>query len=235
MPGNLYLIPTYLSDSNEKSFLSPLVEEVVRNTKHYLVENVRTARRFISSLKAGIVIDELQFEILDKKTSWDELYQLFEPVREGKDIGLMSEAGLPCLADPGNLAVGLAHQTDIKVIPLPGSSSIQLALIASGFNGQLFTFNGYLPIDKNSRIRKVKELEKLASKNHTQLFMETPYRNHQLLEDIIKTCNPNTLLSIASNITGTSESIITQSVQKWKNSDIQIHKIPAIFSFGQFS
>lgn len=235
MQGNLYLIPTYLSDSNEKSFISPIVEEVLKNTKHYLVENVRTARRFISSLKAGIVIDDLQFEILDKKTSWDDLYTFFNGIREGEDIGLMSEAGLPCLADPGNLAVGLAHQTNIKVVPLPGSSSIQLALIASGFNGQLFTFNGYLPIDKNLRIKRIKELEKLASRNHTQLFMETPYRNHQLLGDIVKTCNPDTLLSVASNISGTSEWIITQSIQKWKSSDIQIHKVPTIFSFGLFS
>ncbi len=235
MPGNLYLIPTYLSDLNEKSFLSPLVEEVVKNTKYYLVENTRSARRFISSLKTGIVIDDLQFEILDKKTTWDDLYSFFEPIRNGNDMGLMSEAGLPCLADPGNLAVGLAHQTNAKVVPLPGSSSIQLALIASGFNGQLFTFNGYLPIDKGLRIKKIKELEKLASRNHTQLFMETPYRNHQLFEDIIKTCDPDTLLSLASNISGSSEFIRTQSIKKWKNTDIQIHKVPAIFSFGMFS
>ncbi|MEP5611236.1 MAG: SAM-dependent methyltransferase [Cyclobacteriaceae bacterium] len=235
MQGNLYLIPTYLASSNEKSFISPIVIDVLRNTKFFLVENVRTARRFISSMKAGIVIDELQFEVLDKKTSWDDLYQKFESVRNGNNIGLMSEAGLPCLADPGNLAVGLAHQTGVKVIPLPGSSSIQLALIASGFSGQHFTFNGYLPIDRAARIQKVRELEKLASKNQTQIFMETPYRNHQLVEDILKTCNPNSMLSIAANISGSDEKILTQTIEKWKKTDIQIHKIPAIFSFGQFS
>ena len=235
MQGNLYLIPTYLASSNEKSFISPIVIDVLKNTKFFLVENVRTARRFISSMRAGVVIDELQFEVLDKKTSWDDLYQKFEPVRKGNNIGLMSEAGLPCLADPGNLAVGHAHQTGVKVIPLPGSSSIQLALIASGFNGQHFTFYGYLPIDRAARIQKVKELEKLASKNHTQIFMETPYRNHQLVEDILKSCNPNSMLSIAANISGSEEKILTQTIEKWRSTDIQIHKIPAIFSFGQFS
>ncbi|MEP1096778.1 MAG: SAM-dependent methyltransferase [Cyclobacteriaceae bacterium] len=235
MQGNLYLIPTYLASSNEKSFVSPIVIDVLKNTKFFLVENVRTARRFISSMKAGIVIDELQFEVLDKKTSWDDLYPKFEAARNGSNIGLMSEAGLPCLADPGNLAVGLAHQTGVKVVPLPGSSSIQLALIASGFNGQLFTFNGYLPIDRGARIQKVKELEKLAARNHTQIFMETPYRNHQLVEDVLKNCSPNTMLSVAANISGTEEKILTQTIEKWKKTDIQIHKIPAIFSFGQFS
>lgn len=235
MQGNLYLIPTYLADSNEKSFVSPIVIDILKNTKYYLVENVRTARRFISSLKAGVVIDELHFEVLNKKTSWDDLHKFFEPVRNGKNIGLMSEAGLPCLADPGNLAVGLAHQTKVKVIPLPGSSSIQLALIASGFNGQQFTFNGYLPIDRGERIQRIKELEKLAAKNQTQLFMETPYRNHQLVEDILNNCNPNLHLSIAANISGKDEKIFTQTIEKWKKTDIQIHKIPAIFSFGQFS
>ena len=235
MQGNLYLIPTYLADSNERSFISPTVVDILKNTKYYLVENIRTARRFISSLKADIVIDELHFEILSKKTSWDDLYEIFQPVREGNDLGLISEAGLPCLADPGNLAVGLAHQTNVKVIPLPGSSSIQLALIASGFNGQQFTFNGYLPIDRGARIQRIKDLEKLAGKNQTQLFMETPYRNHQLLEDILKTCNPNLLFSISANITGADEKILTQTIKKWKATDIQIHKIPTIFSFGQFS
>ncbi len=235
MQGKLYLIPTYLSDSNEKSFLSPLVVDVVKNTQHYLVENVRTARRFISSLKAGIVIDDLRFEVLDKKTSWDDLYEYFEPVRQGKDIGLMSEAGLPCLADPGNLAVGLAHQTNIKVVPLPGSTSIQLALVGSGFNGQLFTFNGYLPIDRQARTKRIRELERLASTNHTQLFMETPYRNHQLLEDILRICHGDTLLSVASDLTGRDQIIISQPIHKWKKADIRIHKIPAIFSFGQFA
>ena len=146
-PGKLFLIPTYLSNSNDKSFVSPMIIDVLQNVEHFLVENVRTSRRFIGSLKSGIVIDDLQFEILDKKSSWEHMYERFEPIRQGKDIVVMSEAGLPCLADPGNLAVCCAHQNNIQVVPMPGTSSIQMALIASGFNGQRFTFNGYIPID----------------------------------------------------------------------------------------
>ena len=232
--GNLFLIPTYLSADNDASFISPMVVEVLQNTKHFFVENVRTARRFISSLKAGITIEELAFQTLDKKTNWDQMYDLFEPIRKGEDMAVISEAGVPCLADPGNLAVSFAHQTHVKVVPMPGTSSIQMALIASGFNGQKFTFHGYLPIDKSPRQQKIRELEKLSQSGYTQLFMETPYRNQQLIKDILKTCRPDTLMSISANISGNSEKILTQPIGKWKKTDIQIHKIPAIFSFGQF-
>lgn len=232
--GKLFLIPTYLSTDNDASFVSPMVTEVLQNTKYFFVENVRTARRFISSLKTGITIDELDFKILDKKSNWDQMYPLFEPIRNGKDMGVISEAGVPCLADPGNLAVSFAHQTHIQVVPMPGTSSIQMALIASGFNGQKFTFHGYLPIDKTPRQQKIRELEKLSQTGYTQLFMETPYRNQQLIKDIFKTCRPDTLLSIAADISGSNEKIRTQPVSKWQKTDIQIHKIPAIFSFGQF-
>ena len=232
--GKLFLIPTYLSTDNDASFVSPMVTEVLLNTKFFFVENVRTARRFISSLKAGITIDELDFKILDKKSNWDQMYPLFEPLRNGEDMGVISEAGVPCLADPGNLAVSFAHQTNIQVVPMPGTSSIQMALIASGFNGQKFTFHGYLPIDKNPRQQKIRELEKLSQTGYTQLFMETPYRNQQLIKDILKTCRPDTLLNVAADISGSNEKIRTQPVSKWQKTDIQIHKIPAIFSFGQF-
>lgn len=234
MPGKLFLIPTYLSSSNDTSFIAPMVKEIIKNTSHYLVENIRTSRRFISSLKTGVVIEDLEFSILDKKSNWDQMYSLFEPVRNGQDMGLMSEAGIPCLADPGNLAVSFAHQTRIQVVPLPGTSSIQMALIASGFNGQQFTFHGYLPIDKQPRKQKIRELEKLCASGVTQLFMETPYRNHQLLKDIVSNCRPDTLLSVASDISGSKEFILTQPIHKWQKTDIQLHKIPAIFSFGQF-
>ncbi len=233
-PGKLFLIPTYLSSDNEASFMSPMVVEVLKNTKHHFVENVRTARRFISSLKAGITIEELAFQILDKKSNWDQMYELFEPIRKGEDMSVISEAGVPCLADPGNLAVSFAHQTHVQVVPMPGTSSIQMALIASGFNGQKFTFHGYLPIDKNPRQQKIRELEKLSLSGYTQLFMETPYRNHQLIKDILKVCRPGTLLSIAADISGKQEKILTQPISNWQKTDIQIHKIPAIFSFGQF-
>ena len=146
----------------------------------------------------------------------------------------MSEAGVPCLADPGNLAVTFAHQTQMQVVPLPGSSSIQMALIASGFNGQQFSFHGYLPIDKNERKKKIKELERQSTSGYTQIFMETPYRNNQLIKDIIHSCRPDTLLSIATDITGSKEKILTLPISKWKTSKLDFHKIPAIFSFGQF-
>lgn len=234
MPSKLFLIPTYLSDSNDATFISPMVGEVIKHTRHYFVENIRTARRFISSLKTGVVIEDLEFFVLDKKSNWDQMYELFEPIRRGQDMAVMSEAGVPCLADPGNLAVSFAHQTSIQVVPLPGTSSIQMALIASGFNGQRFTFHGYLPIDRKARQQKIKEIEKLSATGYTQLFMETPFRNQQLLKDILSTCRPDTLLSIASDISGKREMILTQPIHKWKNTAIDIHKIPAIFSFGQF-
>jgi len=212
-----------------------MVLDVIKNCDLFFVENIRTARRFISSLKLGIEIEQLHFEQLDKNTSWEELYNLFEPVRNGSDAGIISEAGLPCLADPGNIAVSFAHDTKIKVIPLPGSSSIQLALIGSGFNGQQFTFHGYLPIEKKERIKKIKELEKFCSKGYTQVFMETPYRNQSLLKDILSNCSPNLLLSIASDVSGSRELIQTMTIKKWRESPIDIHKLPSIFSFGQFS
>jgi len=232
--GKLFLIPTYLSDTNDNSFISPMVIEIIKQCNYYLVENMRTTRRFISSLKTGVTIDDLTFHQLDKKSTWDDLFLLFEPTRNGHDMAVISEAGVPCLADPGNLAVTFAHQTGIQVVPLPGASSIQMALIASGFNGQQFTFHGYLPIEKNERKKKIKELERLSSSGYTQLFMETPYRNHQLLKDIVKSCRPDTLLNISADISGSNELILSQSVQKWKSTKIEIHKIPAIFSFGLF-
>ena len=180
------------------------------------------------------MIEDLHFQILDKKSNLNQMYPLFEPLRKGKDMAMISEAGVSCLADPGNLAVSFAHQTHIQVIPMPGTSSIQMALIASGFNGQRFTFHGYLPIDKNPRQQKIKEPERLSLSGHTQLFMETPYRNQQLINDILKICRPDTLLSIAAGISGSNEKILTQPISKWQKTDIQRHKIPAIFSFGQF-
>ncbi len=231
--GKLFLIPTYLSSTNEASFISPMVTEVLKNIRHYLVENVRTARRFISSLKAGITLEELAFYTLDKRSTGNQIHDLFEPIRRGKDMAVISEAGVPCLADPGNLAVGFAHRTHVQVIPMPGSSSIQMALIASGFNGQKFTFHGYLPIEKQSRQQKIRELEKYSQSGYTQLFMETPYRNQQLMKDILTTCHLDTFMSIASDISGNQEKIRTQTISKWQKTNIQIHKIPTVFSFGQ--
>jgi 16S rRNA (cytidine1402-2'-O)-methyltransferase len=227
--GTLYLIPTPLSDDQGKS-ISPEVMEVVTSLDNFLVENVRTARRFISSLNTGKVIENISFNLLDKNTPPDTISALMKPVMNGMDIGVMSEAGCPGIADPGNLAVQFAHQYDIRVVPLTGPSSIFMSLMASGFNGQSFVFHGYLPINKNERVQSIKKIEKNALQLHqTQIFMETPYRNNQLVADLIKSCSPSTKLCIARDITGGQEMIRTKRMHEWKKSIPDLHKIPVIF------
>ena len=234
--GSLFLIPTYLSESNDASFLAPMVCDVINNTKYYLVENVRTARRFISSLNLGIDISSLEFEVLDKKSHSTEVGQKMNWLLQGHDVGVISEAGLPGLADPGSLAVSFAHRQNIKVIPLPGATSIQTAVISSGFSGQQYTFHGYLPIPKNERIKAIKKLEQdLRSTGYTHVFMETPFRNNQLLEDLKKTLGNQTLLSISSDIFGDKQHIKTMAIAEWKESKQDFHKIPTVFCLGQFS
>jgi len=235
MSGVLYLIPSYLSESNDASFIAPMVKDVLQNTSHFLVENVRTARRFISSLKLGVDISELQFEVMDKSTDAQSVEQLMKPLTNGRDLGVISEAGLPGLADPGNVAVSWAHQNNVRIIPLPGASSIQMALIGSGFNGQQFTFHGYLPIDKKERTQKIKQLEAEVNRTgYTQIFMETPFRNDQIVSAVLSTCNANTRLSIASDISGKNELIQSKTIQEWKKATPQLHKIPTIFSLGTY-
>ncbi|MEO9476918.1 MAG: SAM-dependent methyltransferase [Cyclobacteriaceae bacterium] len=231
----LYLIPTYLSENNDAGFLAPMVCDVIKNTTYFLVENVRTARRFISSLKLEIDISGLHFEILDKKTSYQSISQMLKNCSEA-NIGLISEAGLPGLADPGHLAISYAHKNSIRVVPLPGASSIQTALIASGFNGQQFTFHGYLPIQKNDRVKAIQNLEQQTQKTgFTQIFMETPFRNMSLLDDLLQTLRPNTLLHIASDIFGDRELVKTKTISEWKKQKIDLHKIPTVFCIGQMS
>ncbi len=227
--GTLYLIPTPLSDDKGKS-ISPEVIEVITRLDNFLVENVRTARRFISSLTTGKVIENISFSLLDKNTPPDTIQALMKPVLSGTDIGVMSEAGCPGIADPGNLAVQFAHQQDIRVVPLTGPSSIFMSLMASGFNGQSFVFHGYLPINKNERVLSIKKIEKSALQlRQTQIFMETPYRNNQLVADLIKTCAPSTKLCIAKDITGGEEMIRTKSIREWKKNIPDLHKIPVVF------
>ncbi|MEQ8554209.1 MAG: SAM-dependent methyltransferase [Cyclobacteriaceae bacterium] len=234
--GSMFLIPTYLSDNNDASFLAPMVLDIIKNTTHYLVENVRTSRRFISSLKLGLDISELHFEILDKKTSAEELESKISVINKGMDIGVISEAGLPGLADPGSLAVAYAHRHGIRVIPLPGATSIQTAIIASGFSGQQFTFHGYLPIQKQERIRAIKNVESMVNQSgFTQVFMETPFRNMSLFEDMLRELNPNTNLCVCSDIFGKKEYIKTMAVSQWKKAKIDLHKIPTVFCIGQIS
>ena len=231
--GKLYLIPTYLDETNDHQVIAPIVIDVIRNTRFFLVENVRTARRYISSLKLGIDISELSFEEITKSTSQTEIISLMNPLKSGNSLGLISEAGLPAIADPGKLAVAYAHNNSIEVVPLPGASSIIQALIASGFNGQAFCFHGYLPIDAKSRKATLQKIEKDASQTgFTQLFMETPYRNQKLLEDMLRLLSRDSRLLIATCITGSNEFIRTKSIGYWQKNLPDIHKKPTIFGIG---
>ena len=228
--GKLFLIPTLLADGRVDSVLPEGTLSVIRGLAYFIVEEIRTARRFL--IKAGITrtIDELTFLVFNEHSATTDLNEYLEFARSGHDIGLLSEAGVPCVADPGSRIVTAAHELAIRVVPLTGPSSILLALMASGFNGQNFAFSGYLPTDKLLRIKKIKELEKLIlEKDQTQIFIETPYRNLQLFEALISVCRPDTLLCIAADISGDSEFIRSQTVATWKNQRPNIHKKPAIF------
>jgi 16S rRNA (cytidine1402-2'-O)-methyltransferase len=231
--GNLYLIPCTLGDSAVADVIPSLVNSVINSTDIYIVEEIKTARRFLK--KAGILkpIDDLQFRTLNEHTDLNTVSNYLNEIVDGKNIGLLSEAGCPSVADPGSEIVKLAHKKNIKVIPLVGPSSILLALMASGFNGQNFAFNGYLPKDKTERINKIKELERLANiKKQSQIFIETPYRNMQLLDDLKYICSPATMLCVAVDITLNSEKIITASISDWKNYNSDINKRPTVFIIG---
>lgn len=227
--GNLYLIPSVISDQ-QTDVIPEQVRQVVQQTDYFLVENLRTARRFISSLKLGLTIEDLHFEVLDKNTPAIEVERLMKPVFEGKNIGVISESGCPGIADPGSAVVKYAHAHDIKVVPLVGPSSIFLSLMASGFNGQNFTFHGYLPIDKKALEASIKQLEGESRRNNqTQIFIEAPYRNNQLLENMVKTCHPETLLCVARDISGNDEYIKTAKIKEWKSIKVELHKVPTVF------
>jgi len=227
--GTIFIIPTPISDADLKTVLPEMVIKKIYNLNTFFVENIRTARRFLST--AGIKnIQDLYFEILDKNTDQQSLERLILIVKKGKDVGIMSEAGCPGIADPGSGITGLAHKNGIKVIPITGPSSIFLALMASGFNGQNFQFHGYLPIDREARKKSLLNLERMIhSKNQTQIFMETPYRNNQILDTLLKTLKPETLLCIAADITSENEFIKTKPVNVWRKQVPDIHKKPVIF------
>jgi len=230
MNGKLYLIPALLGDCSAERVLPPYIQHIVNTITHYIVENERTARRFLLKIGYKHSIDNTTFYILNKHTKMEEFDTFLYPVMEGKTIGLLSEAGVPCVADPGNAIVSLAHAKDIAVIPLIGPSSILLALMASGLNGQNFAFVGYLPINRNERIKRIKYLENISAKeNQTQICIETPYRNQNLLEDIITSCQAGTKLCIACNITLKEEYIKTKTIHEWKNKLPDLHKKPTVF------
>ena len=231
MAASLFLIPTTLGDTAISKALPDYNTIVILSIKHFIVENIRTARRFLKKTEPSIDIDTLTFFTLDKHTSKESLTEFLKPVEEGYSVGIISEAGCPAIADPGAEVVAIAHRKNIRVIPLVGPSSIVLALMASGFNGQSFTFHGYLPIDNEQRIKTLKMLEqRMYSEEQTQLFIETPYRNNKILDDILKTCKPVTKLCIAADITLDSEYIKTLSISDWKKQKPDLSKRPCIFA-----
>jgi 16S rRNA (cytidine1402-2'-O)-methyltransferase len=233
--GKLFMIPTVLADNTAHWVISPQVQEVISHTKIFLVENPRSARRYISSLKLGINIEELHMEVLDKDTPSEQVSRLMMPLLNGADIGVISEAGCPGIADPGALAVAYAHQKGIQVVPISGPSSMFLALMGSGFSGQSFAFHGYLPIDRKERAAALKKLEQESVREkRAQLFMETPFRNNQLLADALASLSPQTKLCIAKNLTAADELIQTKTIADWKNHPLDLHKVPTVFILQAF-
>ena len=226
----LYLLPVTLGDTAIEKVLPSYNREIIVGIKHFIVEDVRSARRFLKKVDAAINIDELSFYPLNKHTSPEDIAGYLSPLVEGHSMGVISEAGCPAVADPGADVVAIAQRRNLKVVPLVGPSSIILSVMGSGFNGQSFAFHGYLPIDPADRTRRLKELEgRVYAENQTQLFIETPYRNHKMLEEILKTCRPQTKLCIAANITCEGEFIKTKTVKEWKGHLPDLNKIPCIF------
>lgn len=232
--ATLYLIPVTLGDTPVDQVLPAYNHDVIMPIRHFIVEEVRTARRFLKQVDKSIDIDQLTFYPMGKHADKALFSQYLAPLRNGEDMGIISEAGCPAIADPGSDVVAIAQSEGHKVVPLVGPSSIILSLMASGFNGQNFAFHGYLPIAKGERMAVLKRMETTAATEHqTQLFIETPYRNHQMIQDIISACNPSTRMCIAAGITcGDSEFIRTQTIRQWKQSLSalpDLKKIPAIF------
>ena len=233
--GKLYLIPTILGKGTQEAILPFSVLKAIKEIDVFIVENLRTARRHIKQFDREKCIDATTFYSYGKYDTLNLEQDFLPHILSGQNIGLLSEAGLPCIADPGSEIVAYAHDFQIDVVPLIGPSSILLALMASGLNGQNFAFTGYLPIDKSERTKRIKQLEKLVKiTEQTQIFMETPYRNNQLIESLLKTCSNNTKLCIASDITLSTENIKTKTISDWKQTKINLHKKQAIFLIGQF-
>ncbi len=228
--GKLYLIPTRLGDNAPLEVLPISIKRIVETIDYYIVENEKTARRFIKKISSGKSQSSLKINILNKFTEETELPNYLNACLEGKNVGLLSEAGCPAIADPGAEIVKIAHQKDIQIVPLVGPSSILLALMSSGMNGQNFAFNGYLPIEKSERKSSLKLLERLSfEKKQTQIFIETPYRNNKMLEDILASLNEYTRVCVACDITLPTEYIKTKTVKEWKRTTVDLHKRPSIF------
>jgi 16S rRNA (cytidine1402-2'-O)-methyltransferase len=230
MIGKLYLIPTTLGETEPLEVMPLSVKKVVEQIEYYIVENEKSARRFIKKISPKKQQDSLKIMLLDKYAEELETNTYLDVCQQGINVGLLSEAGVPAVADPGATIVKLAHEKNIQVVPLVGPSSILMAMMSSGMNGQNFAFNGYLPIDKGDRKRAVKDLEKLSQdKNQSQIFIETPYRNEKMFADLKTALSPTTYLCIAADITLPSEYIKTMMVKDWKHQQPDLHKKPAIF------
>ena len=230
MRGNLYLIPNTLGESPIERNLPHDTIEIIRSTKYFVVENIRSARRFLKKVDKQIIIDELTFFVLDKHTNPNDIPGFLKPLLDGHHLGMLSEAGCPGVADPGADIVKLAHEKGLEVVPLVGPSSILLSVMASGLNGQSFAFNGYLPLKKGDVGKQIKHLEERSIREkQTQLFIETPYRNMKMLQELVTTCRPQTRLCIACDITLETEYIQTKTIAKWKGKLPDINKRPAIF------
>ncbi|WP_297089667.1 SAM-dependent methyltransferase [uncultured Draconibacterium sp.] len=232
--ATLYLVPNVLAEGDWQAVLPAQVGSILTNTKYFIVENIRTARRFMKQVNREIDIDACTFFEINKRTNAADLPKFLKPVVDGNDVAVISEAGCPGVADPGAEIVKMAHKRGIKVVPIVGPSSILLALMASGMNGQNFAFKGYLPVKPQERIRELQNLEKtIKNTQQTQIFIETPYRNNQLVADVLKGCSQSTLLCIAANITGEKEFIQTKTIQEWKKGGVpDLHKQPVIFLLG---
>lgn len=228
----LYLIPVTLGDTPLHQVLPAYNKDIILSIKHFIVEEVRTARRFLKQVDHNINIDELTFYPMGKHADVALFSKYLEPLRKGENIGVISEAGCPAVADPGADVVAIAQREGLRVVPLVGPSSILLAVMGSGFNGQSFAFHGYLPINPSERAKRLKQLEsRSASEHQTQLFIETPYRNHKIIADILSACNPRTRLCIASGLTTEQEYIRSCTVKEWKQvPPPNLNKIPTIFA-----
>ncbi|MFM9021224.1 MAG: SAM-dependent methyltransferase [Sediminibacterium sp.] len=226
--GHLYLIPCYLHDDAIHT-IPAYLQKAVANCSVFLVENERSARRFLKKLWKEMVIDNYRWYLIEDAGE-QQIGNMLSALKAGQHVGIISEAGCPGIADPGQLMVSAAQEKGYQVIPLVGPSSIVLALMASGLNGQQFSFHGYLPIDAAERKKKIKELEATSSRDHsTQIFIETPYRNHAMINDILASCRPTTRLCVAVDLTGPQESILTRHISEWKKMELTYHKKPAIF------
>ena len=228
--GTLYLIPSVLGENPPDHSIPSYNIGIINSLNFFIVEEIRTARRFIKKVSPDFDIEKAQFLVFNEHNNHEDISSLITPLLEGNNVGILSEAGMPCIADPGSEIVALAHEQGILIVPLTGPSSLFLALMASGFNGQNFAFHGYLPIEKMNRINKIKEIERnIYSNNQTQIFIETPYRNQQMFQALLESCNNTTLLCIACDLTTQEEFIKVKTIYQWKKIKPEINKRQVVF------